>query len=152
MVQFNKYADKTAGGIETHSTPFDSAEFDAPNWATHIREWGKSPGGVIVPAQFDEYGNKKVAVSGSDVLNHGNKNVATAGTAVQIDSQPCKEVTIIAKRKNRGLIYIGGSTVSSSSFGADLAARDSITLKVSNVNLIYIDADNSGEGVTYIAI
>lgn len=71
MVQFNKYADKTAGGIETHSTPFDAPEFDSPNWATHIREWGKSPGGVIVPAQFDEYGNKKVAISKNEMSHFG---------------------------------------------------------------------------------
>ena len=78
--------------------------------------------------------------------------VVTAGVRVQLPSHPCQEVTIIARRLNTGYIYVGGSTVSSSAYGAELQARGSIVLRVNNSNLIYIDASVSGEGVSYFAI
>lgn len=64
----------------------------------------------------------------------------------------CREVTVIAEDTNSGYIYLGGSTVSNTSYGVKLAPKDSITLTVSNLAYIYIDADVSGEGVTYIAV
>lgn len=90
---------------------------------------------------------------GSNSLQHGITTVTTAGEAVQLNSNlACREVLIIALRTNTGFIYIGGSTVSSSSYGAELEAKDSITLQVSNLNLIYIDSSVSSEGVSYIVL
>lgn len=83
----------------------------------------------------------------------GSKNVTTAGTRVQLHAdQACREVLIKAKRVNTGYIYIGTNVVSSSTFGIDLAANESISLQVANLNQIYLDSSVSGEGVTYIAI
>jgi len=109
--------------------------------------------GEVIQRVFNSSNNTfDVSQKGSSVLNHGSQDVATAGTSEQLPDQTCKEVTIIAKENNTGNIYIGGSTVSSTSYGAKLSTLDSITLSISNTNLIYIDSDNNGEGVTYIAI
>lgn len=97
-------------------------------------------------------GDVFVGLSGSNALTGAIKNVTTAGTRVALGSAACREVTIIAKRLNAGYIYVGGSDVSSTVYGAELAAKDSITLAVSNTNLIYIDASVAGEGVSYVAI
>jgi hypothetical protein len=93
-----------------------------------------------------------VQVTGSTVLNGKTKNVATAGTRVQLDNIPCKEVTVIARKGNTGSIYVGGIDVSSILFGVELIANESFTFAVSNANLIYIDTSVSGEGVSYVAI
>lgn len=78
--------------------------------------------------------------------------VTTAGTRIQLPAYSCKEVTIIAKKGNTGSIFVGGSNVSSTVYGAELEQKESITLSVSNANLIYIDSSVSGEGVSYVAI
>jgi hypothetical protein len=89
---------------------------------------------------------------GSDTLKGALSNVPTAGTRVRMPDYKCREVTIIALEENTGTIFIGGGDVSSTVYGAKLKARDSITLKVSNTNLIYINSSVSGEGISYVAI
>lgn len=89
---------------------------------------------------------------GSESLTANVQNVTTAGTAVQLPNIPCRKVMIIAKRANTGYIYIGGSNVTSTVYGADLGARDSMVIEVSNANLLYINSSVNGEGVSYFAI
>jgi hypothetical protein len=89
---------------------------------------------------------------GSESIVGNLLSVTTAGTAVQFPNIPCRKLLIIARRANTGYIYIGGSTVTSSAYGAELLSRDSIQLEVSNANLIYINSTVNGEGVSYIAI
>jgi hypothetical protein len=89
---------------------------------------------------------------GSESISGNVLSVTTAGTAVQFPNIPCRKVLIIARRANTGSIYIGGSTVTSSVYGAELLARDSLQLEVSNTNLLYINSSVNGEGVSYIAI
>lgn len=103
----------------------------------------------IRPLLVDEFGRPLVVIS-SSIFDHGTQDVTTAGVAVALPSNVCSKVTVIAKRSNKGLIYIGGSTVSNSSFGADLAATEAFTEWVRNTSLIWINADISGEGVTFI--
>lgn len=91
-------------------------------------------------------------VTGSTAIKGTVQNVTTAGTRVQLPDYACREVTIVSKRANTGYIYVGGSDVSSTVYGAELAAKDSITLAVNNTNLIYIDSSVSGEGISYVAI
>jgi hypothetical protein len=97
-------------------------------------------------------GKTDVKVTGSNTIKGEVQNVTTAGTRIQLPDYPCREVTIIAKKGNVGFIYMGGNNVSSTVFGAELAAKDSVTLAVSNANLIYIDASVSGEGISYVAL
>jgi hypothetical protein len=93
-----------------------------------------------------------VQLTGSSIAEAAVQNVTTAGTRVQLSAVACSEITIIAKRANTGYIYVGGSDVSDSVYGAELAALDSITLPVNNADEIYIDASVSGEGISYVAI
>jgi len=97
-------------------------------------------------------GSINVQLTGSNAIKCAVQTVTTAGTRVQLPNYACREVTIIALRTNTGRIYVGGSDVSSTVYGADLGPQDSITLPVSNTNLIYIDASVSGEGISYVAI
>lgn len=121
-------------------------------------------GGVAVPCVYDAVtdawipaagnaeGAQSVQLTGSNAIVGVVDVVTTATTREQLASHACREVTIIAKDTNTGYIYIGGSDVSATVYGAKLAAKDSITLAVSNTNLIYMDASVSGEGISYVAI
>lgn len=123
----------------------------------------KANGGVIAPQHFnlvaDDYevttgenGASNVNVVGSRQLRHGLVDVPTAGTAVQFPNASCREITIIAKDTNSGTIYVGGTGVSDTSYGVKLKADGSITLPVSNANMVYINASVDGEGVSYVAL
>lgn len=89
---------------------------------------------------------------GSNQLIGAIQTVTTSGTRVQLPNISCREVTLIGLPSNTGSIYVGGNNVSSSVFGANLSAKDSITLAVNNTNLIWIDTSVSGNGVSYIAL
>jgi len=81
----------------------------------------------------------------------GNKNVTTAGTRVVLASSQAltKGVRIRAKDANTGLIYVGGTGVSSSS--DRLAPGEPIWMDVNNLANVWIDAAVNGEGVTFSA-
>lgn len=77
--------------------------------------------------------------------------VTTAGTRVQLATNTCKSLTIKAKYTNTGLIYIGTSTVASTN-GFQLLAGESVSLDISNTNLVYIDSAVNGEGISTIYV
>jgi hypothetical protein len=83
------------------------------------------------------------------IIYDGSKNVTTAGTRVVLAASQAltRGVRVRGKDANTGLIYIGGTTVSSSS--DRLAPGEPTWIDAGNFNLIYIDAAVSGEGVTY---
>lgn len=88
-------------------------------------------------------------LSGNGTISDGAKNVTTAGTRLAIaSSTACRKVTVQAKPTNTGNIYVGGATVSSTS-GIALTPYNSIVLNPSNLNLVFIDSDVNGEGVTF---
>lgn len=87
--------------------------------------------------------------SGSEIFGHEAYDVAVAGTSEQLTAQACREITITAKDDNNGKIYVGDSTVSNTDFGTFLRSSDSVTILVGNCDMIYIDADNGGEGIRY---
>lgn len=88
-----------------------------------------------------------------NTVYEGVVTVATAGKSVPLSTdRKCQKVTITAKRGNTGYVYVGSNKVSSTSYGYELAARESIIIEISNLNLIYIDAQNNGEGVYFSAI
>lgn len=93
-----------------------------------------------------------VREQGSESIQANVLNVTTAGVATQLPSISCRKIMITAKRTNTGYIYIGGSDVSSMVYGLELSARDSMTIEISNANLLYITSSVNGEGVSYIAI
>lgn len=97
-------------------------------------------------------GSAFMQLTGSNVLKGSLQNVTTAGTRVQLPPYACREVTVISKDTNTGIIYAGGSDVSSTVYGVKLKRDGSFTFSVSNTNLIWIDASVSGDGVSYVAV
>lgn len=95
-------------------------------------------------------GTISVDVVGATSLGDGAKTVTTAGTRVQLSaiSVPTLRITVRANSANTGYVYVGGSTVSSTS-GIYLGPQDSLLLAVGNLNAVYIDADVNGEGVKF---
>ena len=99
----------------------------------------------------------QIDLSGAAVpttINDGRQVVTTAGTRVQLSSSSvaCKKVTIVAETGNSNYIVVGGVNVVASLAtrrGIPLAAGDTVTLEISNLNLIYLDSLVNGEGVTY---
>ena len=92
------------------------------------------------------------------VYTHAAKNVTTAGTRVQIDTEkrPCTTIVLQAKNSNTGLIYVGDSSVAASN-GLELKAGESLSITGDNRNEgqsdevvladLWIDAAVNGEGV-----
>ena len=85
---------------------------------------------------------------------------ATAGTEVRLTTADIKTpaVLIQAERSNTGYVYLGqGPTMSSSSYGIDLAAADSVSITAkdfgmagANISLkeIWMDVSVSTDGVS----
>lgn len=100
----------------------------------------------IDPSQND------VRLSGSNAPISGQKNVTAAGTAEALGGdQAYKKITIIANSTNTGNIYVGNSSVDSST-GAILPAGGWVDLEFINTNEIYIDSSVNGEGVSWIGV
>ena len=83
----------------------------------------------------------------------GLKVVATAGTDVVLGGDvDCMKIDIQAQTDNTGIIAVGFTGVDATEAtgtGIALYAGDTYSLEVTNLNLIYIDATVSGEGVRY---
>ena len=89
----------------------------------------------------------------------GSKTVTAAGTAEALASVKtmCAWVVIQPMSDNTNNVYIGDSTVSSSDgVWLDNDLGQSLTLPQAGVplyidlNLVYVDADTSGEGVVFL--
>ena len=87
----------------------------------------------------------------------GQLDVSAAGTAEQLSSTSIPvpvgcQLTIVAKPGNTDTIYLGNSKANceSSSVRFDgLAAGLAVSLKVTDVNLVWVDAGTTGEGVSW---
>lgn len=86
----------------------------------------------------------------------GRKVVAAAGTAERLvaANTPCRRVTIQALPTNTGYIAIGDSTVVANTAGSvrglSLSASNSVTLHVEDLYQLFVDAEVSAEGVSFI--
>lgn len=77
--------------------------------------------------------------------------ITTSGTRVNLASNALSQgVVIEAPSTNTGVIYIGGSTVSASVYGAELQPGQSVGLAVSNTNLVSVDTATNGNKVAVI--
>jgi hypothetical protein len=83
-------------------------------------------------------------------VDHGVQAVSTAGTRVQLASNTCKAIVIKALVSNAGTIFVGGSLVSAAN-GFPLAAGDTISLDISNTNVIWIDASANAQSVSWMS-
>jgi len=97
--------------------------------------------------------DKHIPQSYGTILGHGQTNVTTAGIAIiLLASADTIGVLIKAKSTNNGMIYVGDSDVTSSTgYILDAAETVSISLDHASDN-IYINADTSSEGVSYLTI
>lgn len=76
------------------------------------------------------------------------KTVAVPGTAEALaSSTPCIAVSVKALAANVGKVYVGNSSLNQNQY--ELNAKEEISLGIDNLNLVYVDADNAGEGVCY---
>lgn len=88
-------------------------------------------------------------------IGTGKQSVTTAGTAVQLSSTsvPCRMVEIQSVAENTDTIVIGDANVvatAGSRQGIGLEPNQSVALRVTDLNKLYIDAVVSGEKVTYV--
>ena len=89
----------------------------------------------------------------------GSQTVTTAGTAVALLTTGdfiWRAIVIVAKDNNSGKIFVGGSTVASTT-NRGLAAGDSIELeptagKYIQLDDIFIDSAVNSEGVDFYAV
>jgi hypothetical protein len=79
--------------------------------------------------------------------------VAAPGTRVQFTSlnTAIVSVTIKALADNTGNVYVGGSGVTQAN-GYELSPGASISVRLDNLNKLYIDAPNAGDGIHYVAV
>ena len=87
-------------------------------------------------------------------ITTGQETVSKAGTAIQLNggsslSVPSgSSVSLSAPAGNTGAVYVGDSAVSASN-GYALNPGDSTQTAIDDVSSLYIDADNSGDSITY---
>jgi len=86
--------------------------------------------------------------------DHEHKTVTAAGTAEQLDAMEVPSgiyMTVRAFTKNVGNIYVGNSKANAEDVNKRLKLQpgESSSYKVDDADLIWIDADNDGEGVEY---
>jgi len=102
---------------------------------------------------LDEDGHLQVDVLSGGGVGDGTLTISTAGTRVQLPNISCKKVFIQAHESNTGTIVVGGSTCV-----AALEGRRGIALypsqgqwfEVNNLNLLYVDATDNNDKITYI--
>jgi hypothetical protein len=93
----------------------------------------------------------KVSTAGGQ----GNKVVAAPATALQLvaGATPCTTVIVTARVGNTKEIAYGFSNAVRATAGAEVGAQlqpgDSVSLRVSDVSKIWIDAQVAGEGVSF---
>lgn len=83
----------------------------------------------------------------------GQNTITGAGTEERLaTNQPCNVVEVKALATNTGYIYVGnnGDDTVSSSTGFELAAGESVTFVVKNLNQVWVDCTVNGEGVCWI--
>ena len=84
-------------------------------------------------------------------IRHGNVTVPAAGTAVNLGTGQCRNITIKALAGNVGDVFIGDKDVDATT-GFVLDAGEEVTLPAEKLDNIWIDVGTSAEGVTYIAV
>ncbi len=114
------------------------------------------PGQAVQAVSGPTGGAVPVFLSGaSTILVPFSRQVVVAVPTTPVPLTPATsqqdQVEIIANITNTGNIYLGSATVSSAS-GMVMEPGRSIKLQNVDLNLIFIDADVGGEGVSYFAL
>ena len=88
-----------------------------------------------------------VEILGHGAVSHVAQNVTDS--AVQIGSNACKHVDIMANLSNTGIVYIGASGVSATT-GIGLYPVDVYSVNITNTNLLYTISTVSGDDVNLV--
>lgn len=112
---------------------------------------------VVAVGVVDADGNQVTSFGGSSTppssIGQGSKNVTSAGTAVALGaSTAIKRIFITARKNNQSDIVFGGSGVvanPSTLVGTPLSPGEREIVEIDNLNKVYIDAEQSGDGVSF---
>jgi hypothetical protein len=86
------------------------------------------------------------------MIHSGQKAVATAGSAEQVDTDnSVRDYFVRADPGNTGVIYLGGDDVSSTT-GLILKADDPPIRLRGKLSQLFVDVETSGEKVTWMAV
>lgn len=88
-----------------------------------------------------------VATGQDTVSSPGTAEPLNGGTALALPAGA--SISITALPDNTGNVYVGNDGVDSTN-GDVLTADTSVALRVTDASNVYIDADNAGEGVSWI--
>ena len=99
---------------------------------------------ILGHSTIASYQNDTVGTS-AEILNGGS---GTGGSGLANSSIPCKHIDIMAAVANTGIIYVGGSGVTSST-GIALYPGDVYSIDIDNLNDVYVVASVNGENVQY---
>jgi hypothetical protein len=83
-------------------------------------------------------------------VSHGIIAVTTAGTRVQLATNTAKSIVVKALVGNTGTIYVGGSGVSAAN-GFPLAPGDTVSLDISNTNVVWLDSSINAQSAAWMA-
>ena len=75
--------------------------------------------------------------------------VPSAGTAVNLAANAVQGGIVQAPSTNAGIVYVGGSGVLSTAFGAELQPGQSAGIAINNTNLLWINAVVNGDKVAF---
>ena len=113
---------------------------------------------VLTNVDDGEYSSLQVSAEGALYTTHGITGGADGVTTDDTSGQAlggdvaCKKVDIQAQTDNTGVIAVGFTGVDATvatGTGILLYAGDVYSLEINNLNLIYIESSESGEGVRY---
>ena len=90
-----------------------------------------------------------VQPAGFGSIGHGNNTAVGTSAEVLASSQACKHIDVMAAIANTGIIYVGGSGVTSAN-GIALYAGDVYSLDIDDVNDVYVVASVNGEDAQYV--
>jgi hypothetical protein len=94
--------------------------------------------------------NGEINISPISSLYGGTKTVPTGTAEAIASSQAIYSVTIKALLTNTVAVYVGPSGVTTSS-GFELLAGESVSIEVSNLNLVYCISGSASQVIRYIA-
>jgi len=89
-----------------------------------------------------------VEITGHSTIASGQNDTVGTSAEVLTSSQACKHVDIMAAVANTGIIYVGGSGVTTAT-GIALYAGDVYSVDIDDLNDVYVIATVDGENVQY---
>ena len=90
-----------------------------------------------------------VEITGHSTIGHGSNTDVGTSAEVLTSSTACKHVDIMAATANTGIIYVGGSGVTTAT-GIALYAGDVYSLDIDDLNDVYVIASVNGEDVQWV--